>query len=122
MYDAGYMNITSIDISEVVVERMNAQASKKGKVDLVYHVMDATQTPYVDEQFDFVVDKGTLDALACGQVSEISSKLMIEMLRITKHGLIIVSHSPSTARKVLKYPHHIGSFFEMFTIRSNSYP
>jgi len=66
MYDSGFKSILSIDISEVIVNRMNAVAIAKGKVDLVYKVVDATNMPYTEGEFDVVIDKGTLDALACG--------------------------------------------------------
>ena len=42
MYDDGYKNILSIDISEVVIEKMCDGAFIKNKKGLRYEVMDAT--------------------------------------------------------------------------------
>ncbi len=42
MYDDGYKNILSIDISEVVIEKMRDGAFIKNKKGLRYEVMDAT--------------------------------------------------------------------------------
>lgn len=50
--------VTNIDISNVVVEQM----IPKTKQD--YLLMDATKTNFKDRTFDFIVDKGTFDALA----------------------------------------------------------
>lgn len=36
--------------------------------------MDATKMPYRDNVFDFVIDKGTYDALACGFVTDEQGK------------------------------------------------
>ena len=41
MFDDGYTGIVSIDISEVIVEKMNAEMLKKNK-DIPFLVMDAT--------------------------------------------------------------------------------
>jgi hypothetical protein len=41
--------------------------------------MDATKMTFPDSSFDFVIDKGTLDALACGNETQISSALLKEM-------------------------------------------
>jgi len=67
MFDAGYENIVSIDISDVIVDKMNQIAVKRSKPQLVYRVMDATNMSFQDEEFDYTIDKGTLDALACGK-------------------------------------------------------
>jgi ubiquinone/menaquinone biosynthesis C-methylase UbiE len=45
---------------------MNEAALKKEKKGLIYEVMNATNMTFADGSFDFVIDKGTLDALACG--------------------------------------------------------
>lgn len=95
MYEAGYENVLSIDISETIVSRMQAEADKKG-MKLVYQVADATAMPYEDQTFDVAIDKGTLDALACGDYV-MSRKLLAEMGRVAKQVLII-SHSSHAKR------------------------
>lgn len=65
MFDDGYKGIVSIDISEVIVDKMRNEMLKKNK-NIPFLVMDATKMTYEDNSFDVVIDKGTLDALACG--------------------------------------------------------
>ncbi|KAK9301521.1 hypothetical protein QLX08_006146 [Tetragonisca angustula] len=62
LYDAGYGNITNIDISHIVIKQMcDINATTRPK--LVYLHMDATQMTFADNAFSVVLDKGTLDTL-----------------------------------------------------------
>ncbi|KAM3143476.1 hypothetical protein pb186bvf_004537 [Paramecium bursaria] len=90
MYEDGYQNILSIDISETIVQRMQEEARKKN-YNLQYRVMDATQLPFEDKLFDVAIDKGTLDALACGD-NLLALKLIKEMDRVCG-SVLIISHS-----------------------------
>ena len=56
-----FRNITSIDVSDVVIRQMTEQ--NKGRPDLKFIKMDATKMNYDDNGFSVVLDKGTLDAL-----------------------------------------------------------
>ena len=58
MYRDGCLNITNMDISEVVLEKMH-------QIDLT---MDATRVNFRDSSFDICFDKGTYDALAVSLV------------------------------------------------------
>lgn len=52
---------------------------------------------FSDSAFDLVIDKGTYDALACGDSKEPTRALFTEMLRVTKVGgylLIITNGTP----------------------------
>eukprot|EP00657_Telonema_sp_P-1_P002309 TRINITY_DN15400_c0_g1_i1.p1 TRINITY_DN15400_c0_g1~~TRINITY_DN15400_c0_g1_i1.p1 ORF type:complete len:185 (+),score=73.83 TRINITY_DN15400_c0_g1_i1:91-645(+) len=61
MFDAGYKDITSIDISEVCIKNMTSVYSKHSP-DLKWVKMDVRDMrEFSDESFDFVFDKGTLD-------------------------------------------------------------
>ncbi|XP_015114910.1 eEF1A lysine and N-terminal methyltransferase homolog [Diachasma alloeum] len=62
LYDVGYSNVTSIDISKIVIDQMRDK-NRIDRPDLVFEQMDATQTTYSNENFSVVLDKGTLDAL-----------------------------------------------------------
>jgi ubiquinone/menaquinone biosynthesis C-methylase UbiE len=56
-----------------------------------------------DDEFDYVIDKGTLDALMCG--SKLGTVLIKEMLRVLKPKgrLIIISHgSPEMRNQVFQ--------------------
>ena len=63
MYNDGYTNITNIDISDVVIEKMKTVYSESCPL-MTWQVADATNMPeFEDGQFDMVIDKGTFDAL-----------------------------------------------------------
>ncbi|CAK81223.1 unnamed protein product (macronuclear) [Paramecium tetraurelia] len=95
MYKDGYHNIVSIDISKTIIDRMQESAIKKN-MKLQYQVMDATTMDFQDKQFDIAFDKGTLDALSCGD--DIKNLLLLkEMNRVAKQ-LIFVSHSSHQKR------------------------
>eukprot|EP00775_Hariotina_reticulata_P003183 gene3183-3461_t len=65
MADDGYSQITSIDYSPVAIERLQRQYP--GHPGLHYAVADARCMPqYNDCSFGGILDKGTLDALLCG--------------------------------------------------------
>nr|XP_033331723.1 eEF1A lysine and N-terminal methyltransferase homolog isoform X2 [Megalopta genalis] len=62
LYDAGYRNITNIDISHIVIKQMH-DINASVRPNLIYEQMDATQMTYPDDTFSVILDKGTLDAL-----------------------------------------------------------
>eukprot|EP00771_Trimastix_marina_P003987 gnl/Trimastix_PCT/711.p1 GENE.gnl/Trimastix_PCT/711~~gnl/Trimastix_PCT/711.p1 ORF type:complete len:261 (-),score=88.79 gnl/Trimastix_PCT/711:51-833(-) len=64
MSEDGLRNISSIDISSVVIDQMKARHP-----DLEWQQMDCMKLDFPSNHFHFVVDKGTLDALLCGQDS-----------------------------------------------------
>ena len=65
LYDDGYHQNTSIDISEVVIKKMISKyQSNNMRPEMVFEVMDIFNMQYEDEQFNVILDKGTLDALS----------------------------------------------------------
>ncbi|KAJ8974922.1 hypothetical protein NQ317_010205 [Molorchus minor] len=62
LYDIGYSKIINIDISQVVIRQMLSQKGKN-RDGLKYIQMDALNMTFEDEQFNVILDKGTLDAL-----------------------------------------------------------
>ena len=74
-----YLNIINIDISGVVIEKM-----KKLYPNLNYIEMDATHMTFNSNDFDCVIDKGTLDAIMCGGDPNPPFDLINEMYRVTK--------------------------------------
>jgi ubiquinone/menaquinone biosynthesis C-methylase UbiE len=70
MYKDGYKYITNIDISDVVINKMKERALKREmNIECNFNFlkkdmqMDATKMQFIDNSFDVVIDKGTLDAL-----------------------------------------------------------
>lgn len=69
MYKDNYKQITNIDISDVVINKMNDlykvdfPEMKCIQIIKIVLEMDATNMSYPDNSFEFVFDKGTLDAL-----------------------------------------------------------
>jgi len=61
LYDVGYRNLRSIDISELVIKQM--MQHNKQRPELIFEKMDVTDMRYSDGEFSVVLDKGTLDAL-----------------------------------------------------------
>uniref|UniRef100_A0ABM5G9K0 eEF1A lysine and N-terminal methyltransferase n=1 Tax=Pogona vitticeps TaxID=103695 RepID=A0ABM5G9K0_9SAUR len=62
LYDEGYRDIISVDISEVVVKQMQERSAHL-RPKMTYMVMDVLQMDFPDGSFQVVLDKGTLDAL-----------------------------------------------------------
>ena len=95
MVKDGYKDITNIDISDIVIEKM-----KKEYPDEIFMEMDATNMTFEDNKFDCVIDKGTLDALMCSEGIDLPKKLIQEMYRVTKIGgyFTIVTHGDPECR------------------------
>jgi ubiquinone/menaquinone biosynthesis C-methylase UbiE len=60
LYDNGYKDITSIDISSVVINKMDRA---KGNRTMTFLEMNISQMVFPDNTFDIIFDKGTLDTL-----------------------------------------------------------
>ena len=54
-----------------------------------------------DNSFDFCIDKGTFDALACGCSSETLGKLLKEMMRVNRVATIMITSG--TPEKRMRY-------------------
>lgn len=76
MYDDGFINIMNIDYSQVVVKAMQEKYSDKPT--MRYEHMDCRQMEFEDSTFDAVIDKGTLDAILCGENSTANAQKTIE--------------------------------------------
>lgn len=85
MYNDGYKNLVNNDFSPVVIEQMSKRYSEMKT--LVWDVMDITKMTYANESFDTVLDKGTIDALTCGEDYENQIfKACCEYSRVLKPG------------------------------------
>eukprot|EP01036_Dinobryon_divergens_P022612 gene22612-30885_t len=84
LYDAGFVNITNLDFSEVVIDEMRKKNLHRPRMQ--WHVGDMTSmTAYTDQSFDLVFDKGALDALMSedsAAVRDKASDMFREVLRV----------------------------------------
>ncbi|EEC79166.1 hypothetical protein OsI_19841 [Oryza sativa Indica Group] len=86
MVKDGYEEVVNVDISSVVIEQM-----REKHVDipqLTYFQMDVRDMSlFGDGTFDCVLDKGTLDAMMCGDDAPLgASKMLAEVARILRPG------------------------------------
>ena len=95
MYLSNYKNITNIDISDIVIQKM-----KKQYPEMEWQEMDATKMTFENNFFDCVIDKGTLDAIMCGNDPIPPANLIKEMYRVTKKGgnFCIITHGEPETR------------------------
>lgn len=94
LYDAGYTNITNIDISQVVIQQM-AERSKLSRSKMKFVTGDVTDMHmFKDNQFDILIDKSTIDALLCGDDSFLmTAKMLKEAQRVLKVGGVYLAIS-----------------------------
>ena len=85
MYNDGYHNLVNIDFSPVVIDQM--QRRYQDLTEMSWLVMDIKKMSFADGEFDFVLDKGTLDALTCGEDTEAAMfTACCEYVRVLKPG------------------------------------
>ena len=95
MYNSNFKNITNIDISDIVIGKMQKQFPE-----MKWLEMDATKMDFEDNFFDCSIDKGTLDAIMCGNDPIPPARLIREMHRVTKIGghYCIITHGDPDSR------------------------
>ncbi|KAL4561977.1 hypothetical protein LXL04_034163 [Taraxacum kok-saghyz] len=100
MVKDGYENIMNVDISCVAIEMMRRKYEHIPQ--LKYLQMDVRDMGFfVDNSFDSVIDKGTLDSLMCGTDAPLSASQMLgEVSRILKPGGIymLITYGDPTVR------------------------
>ena len=88
LYDVGYKNITSIDLSDKVIEQMQKQ-NKRDRPDLKFETMDATKMSYNESTYGVILDKGTLDAIMPDDSDEVKANvnmMFAEIDRVLRFG------------------------------------
>ncbi|OTF77963.1 Nup188-like protein [Euroglyphus maynei] len=84
LFDDGYENNTSIDISEIVINKMISKYKSNGiREKLQFECMDIMQMRYANESFNIVLDKGTLDAICSDNVD--IDKIFTQISRVLKY-------------------------------------
>ena len=88
LYDVGYRSIVNVDISDVVVNQMEAR-NKIKRQSMQFLKMDLLDLKFEDESFQVVLDKGTLDAIFTSEEEKIIenvNKIFAEISRVLKVG------------------------------------
>ncbi|CAG2103136.1 unnamed protein product [Medioppia subpectinata] len=81
LYDMGFTDNTSVDISEVVVQQMNQKYnSRDERPGLDFQCMDVFDMKFEKNRFNVVIDKGTLDAIASDKQSSDNICKMFEQI------------------------------------------
>jgi ubiquinone/menaquinone biosynthesis C-methylase UbiE len=81
MYDDGFINSINIDISQVVTKAMQEKYREKPTMRFLH--MDGRNMEFDDGSFDAAIDKGTLDAVLCGENSTANAqKMLSEVYRV----------------------------------------
>ncbi|XP_028553166.1 EEF1A lysine methyltransferase 4-like isoform X3 [Dendrobium catenatum] len=122
MVNDGYVDIMNIDISSVVIDILIK--SRAHIPQLKYMQMDVRKMSFfLDETFDSVIDKGTLDSLMCGTDAPFSASQMIyEVNRLLKPGgifMLITYGDPSVRIPHLNQPGCCWKF-TLYIIRKSS--
>ena len=89
MYDAGFQNITNVDLDKATIEEMQRRHGET-RAEMQWLVGDMTDTTDLfpaGECFEVALDKGTLDAMLC--VDE-ASALFCEVARLLTVGGVFV--------------------------------
>jgi ubiquinone/menaquinone biosynthesis C-methylase UbiE len=88
----GFIKVVSIDISQVVIDKMKEMFSENDRVEWIQG--DCMKLPFENDCFDVVVDKGTLDALVCSIRAVLNVKSMLsEVCRVLKSGGVFIEIS-----------------------------
>lgn len=83
MYEEGITNITNIDYSPSVVKLMQNRYHEMG-CNIQYKEMNVTDmSDLKNNEFNVIIDKGTLDSVLCGENSiPLVDKMMREVYRL----------------------------------------
>ena len=64
-------------------------------------ICNACCLPFQTNSFDYVIEKGTIDALMCGDSIEVPYTIMKEMLRVVHKKIFFVTHGGPVKRNFL---------------------
>ena len=101
IYKEGFENIVGIDFSYQVAVQMIKRIEQLG-LKISYLEMDAKEMTFKNEEFDVIIDKGTLDSVICTENDDVYEYLQ-EIYRVQKKGgtYFCISHSEPESRQFL---------------------
>ena len=76
-----FKSVVSIDISKSLIEQMKIRYQDEN---LKWKVMDCTKMDFPNNSFEYIFEKGTIDALYCSESSSNVLKVLGEIARILK--------------------------------------
>jgi ubiquinone/menaquinone biosynthesis C-methylase UbiE len=87
MYEDGYEDITNIDYSTKVIGQMEERTKVKCPK-MTFRTMDVLDMKdFNTNEFNTIIDKGTLDCILCGDNSvPLAAKMMSEVYRVLQQG------------------------------------
>lgn len=90
----GFTSITNIDFEPLAVERgQDLERAAFGNVQMTYLVADCTQL-HLDRRYDLILDKSTVDAVACGVDAAFPAMMDSVARHLTEDGIwISISYS-----------------------------
>ena len=104
LYADGFKSIANVDISPVAIEQMKEKYDADKYKGISWHEMDMCKLVFPDEQYDAVVDKGTLDSILCGENSTANAaKMCKEVSRVLKPDGVYFVVSYGTPENRLSY-------------------
>lgn len=99
MYDAGYMHLINIDLSDVVIEIM-----QKKHPEMQWQVMDALDLKFPSGSFPAIVDKSLIDTFLCYQNSIPCTKQFLrECHRVLAPSAVMISFSLHSPEEILPF-------------------
>ena len=106
MYEDGYENIYNIDYSTKVISQMEERCKEKCP-NMKFKVMDVLDMSFFENnEFNTILDKGTLDCILCGDNSvPLAAKMMSEVYRVLApggHYMVISYGDPEFRKKYLE--------------------
>lgn len=88
LFDVGYKDLVSIDLSSVVIKQMKQQ-HERPRPGLEFKEMDVTKMDFENDKFSCVLDKGTLDAMFTNDSEDVKKKIdemFTEIGRVLRFG------------------------------------